>query len=78
MPGEDEHASAAELVADAGPGRVVLVAGPAAAGAAILRTDRLYDAGGSGGPCARAETPRSAVDLAARPARGRCWRPTTS
>jgi phosphatidylglycerophosphate synthase len=40
---EEEHALLSSLVVDAAPGRAVLVTGPPQAGAAILRTDRLYD-----------------------------------
>jgi phosphatidylglycerophosphate synthase len=40
---EEEHALLCGLVADVAPGRALLVTGPPQAGAAILRTDRLYD-----------------------------------
>ncbi len=40
---EDEHALLRALVADAEPGRILLMAGPPQAGATILRSDRIYD-----------------------------------
>ena len=40
---EEEHALLRGLVGEAAPGRAVLVTGPPQVGAAILRTDRLYD-----------------------------------
>ncbi|MGC8638618.1 MAG: CDP-alcohol phosphatidyltransferase family protein [Isosphaeraceae bacterium] len=41
---EDEHELLRGLVGEAAPGRAVLVTGPPQMGAAVLRTDRLYDA----------------------------------
>jgi phosphatidylglycerophosphate synthase len=40
---EDEHAVLLGLLADGRPGRIVLLAGPPQAGAAVLRADRIYD-----------------------------------
>ena len=40
---EDEHALLRTLIADAEPGRILLLAGPPQAGATILRSDRIYD-----------------------------------
>ncbi|WP_165235085.1 CDP-alcohol phosphatidyltransferase family protein [Aquisphaera insulae] len=42
---EEEHAMLRGLVAESAPGRAILATGPPQAGAAVLRTDRLYDAG---------------------------------
>ena len=40
---EDEHALLRTFLANAQPGRVLLLAGPPLAGATILRSDRIYD-----------------------------------
>ena len=58
---EDEHALLIGLVGDALPRRVVFVTGPPQAGAAILRTDRLYDARRLRRAVHRGRSPETAV-----------------
>jgi phosphatidylglycerophosphate synthase len=58
---EDEHPLMMGLAVDSAPGRFVLHAGPPLLGAAILRTDRLYDTGRLRRAVRRGRNPETAV-----------------
>lgn len=58
---EEEHALLQRLVGEAAPGRAVLVTGPPQAGAAVLRTDRLYDSQRLRWAMRRGRNPETAV-----------------
>ncbi len=57
----DEHRQFHELIADRPPGRFVFATGPPPEGSAILRTDRLYDAGRLRRDLRKGRDPESAV-----------------